>query len=58
VIFSQLAEIAGFVFAGRAGTLLHVTYVWLAVVVWAGAAALLATSVLILRVTHFVRARQ
>ncbi|MEU4330378.1 serine hydrolase domain-containing protein [Nonomuraea dietziae] len=55
VFFFGLADLIGFVM-NRAGTLEQITYVWLALYVWAATAALAAAAVVVSRFVHLVRA--
>ncbi|MEV4164449.1 serine hydrolase domain-containing protein [Nonomuraea dietziae] len=56
VFFFGLADLIGCVM-NRAGTLEQITYVWLALYVWAATAALAAAAVVVSRFVHLVRAR-
>ena len=55
--FAGLAELADIV-VHRVGTLHQITYVWLALYVWAGSGALAAAVVVVSRVVHTVLARR
>jgi CubicO group peptidase (beta-lactamase class C family) len=56
VFFFGLADLMVFVMH-RTGTLEQITYVWLALYVWAATAALAAATVIVSRLIHTVRAR-
>jgi CubicO group peptidase (beta-lactamase class C family) len=55
-LFFGLADLMGFLMH-RAGTLQQITYVWLALYVWAATAALAGAAVIVSRLVHTVRAR-
>ncbi len=52
-----LPELVGAVFANRAGTFLHVLYVWPALVVWVAVGALAGLAVLVARGARVLRAQ-
>ncbi|MBN6050805.1 beta-lactamase family protein, partial [Nonomuraea sp. RK-328] len=56
-LFAGLADLIGLLM-NRAGTLDQITYVWLALYVWAATAALAAVAVVIARFVHVVIARR
>lgn len=58
VILAVLPQLAGLVFRGRAATFLQVTYVWPALVVFLGIAALAGVSVLLARVVWLIMLRR
>ncbi|WP_433209045.1 serine hydrolase domain-containing protein [Nocardia sp. CA-107356] len=58
VILAVLPQLAGLVFRGRAATFLQVTYVWPALVVFLGIAALAGVSVLLARGVWFIMLRR
>lgn len=55
-LFAGLAGLIGFLL-GRVGTLDQITYVWLALYVWAGTAALAAAATVVARLVHTVLSR-
>jgi CubicO group peptidase (beta-lactamase class C family) len=55
-LFAGLADLIGFLLR-RAGTLDQITYVWLALYVWAGTAALAAAATVVARLVHTVLSR-
>ncbi|MFI6451757.1 serine hydrolase domain-containing protein [Streptosporangium amethystogenes] len=57
VLFAGLADLIGFVM-NRVGTLDQITYVWLALYIWAGTGALAAAAVVASRLVHTVLARR
>ncbi|MFF5110456.1 serine hydrolase domain-containing protein [Streptosporangium sp. NPDC000509] len=56
-LFAGLADLIGFVM-NRVGTLDQITYVWLALYVWAGTGALAAVAVVSSRLVHIVLVRR
>ena len=52
-LFAGLADLIGLLM-GRVGTLDQITYIWLALYVWAGTAALAAAATVISRLAHTV----
>ncbi|MEV6866812.1 serine hydrolase domain-containing protein [Streptosporangium subroseum] len=56
-LFAGLADLIGFLM-NRVGTLDQITYVWLALYIWAGTGALAAASVVASRLVHTVLARR
>ncbi|MEV4751631.1 serine hydrolase domain-containing protein [Streptosporangium sp. NPDC049248] len=56
-LFAGLADLIGFVM-NRVGTLDQITYVWLALYIWAGTGALAAAAVVASRLVHTVLARR
>lgn len=58
LLLATLTEIVGYVFGGRAGTMLHLAYVWPALLLWFVVAAAFAVAVVAARTVHCVLLRR